>query len=246
MTTNFHPGVNGTPSTISPSVPNPAPSQRPRLWIMWANVALSWSGLALLYLMFLTFRNIRWARRNSQPWFRYATPLATLASAIVVLGILGSLITSSDLRNPAQATPLGSSNSANEPAVAPVGPVQPQGDTPEEIIRAVEEYRIQAFATGNSALLTKYFAVGNNKENDQLYQHTVNKVNLVIPENKVGHVKMSVTKIVIVSATPVKIVANVSVHDAIDGTVIEDFTYNWRVYEVVNARWLMTYARTMT
>jgi len=110
MTTTDNGVVDEAASTSSSA----APAQRPpHLWIMWANVALSWSGLALLYLMFLTFKNIRWARRNSQPWFRYAAPLATLASAIVVLGILGSLITSSDLRNPAQATPLGSSASTN-------------------------------------------------------------------------------------------------------------------------------------
>lgn len=131
MTTTDNGGVDEAASTSSPS----APAQRPHLWIMWANVALSWSGLALLYLMFLTFKNIRWARRNSQPWFRYAAPLATLASAIVVLGILGSLITSSDLRNPAQATPLGNSNSAVNAPLARNSANAPASPTLEAIMK---------------------------------------------------------------------------------------------------------------
>lgn len=237
MTTTDNCGVDEAASTSSPS----APAQRPRLWIMWANVALSWSGLALLYLMFLTFKNIRWARRNSQPWFRYAAPLTTLASAIVVLGILGSLITSSDLRNPARATPLGSSNSSNEPAAAPVvpvGPIEPVASSPEGTIRAIEAYRIKAYATGDPAPLVNYYAVGNNQQNDILYQVEIDRVNSLKTDNLVGHASVEVTKVEIVSATSAKMVANVTIKEAIDGRVTNTQTYHERVYIVVGNRWL--------
>jgi hypothetical protein len=107
--TTLRSGVDETPSDASTS----APVQQPALWVMWANAALSWSGLAFAYLLYLTYRNIRWARRNNRPWFRFAAPLATVVSLVMVAGALGNLINSSDLRNPAQVTPLG--HSANAP-----------------------------------------------------------------------------------------------------------------------------------
>lgn len=71
MTTTGNAGVDEAASTSLPD----APTVRPKLWVMWANAALSWSLLAFVYLIYLTVRNINWAKRNRLPWFRYAAPL---------------------------------------------------------------------------------------------------------------------------------------------------------------------------
>ncbi len=57
--------------------------RRPGVGIMWANAFLSWSGLAFIYLIYLTIRNIVWAKENAQPWLRYLAPLATIVVLVV-------------------------------------------------------------------------------------------------------------------------------------------------------------------
>ena len=126
------------------------------------------------------------------------------------------------------------------------GPIEPVASTPEGTIRAVEAYRIQAFMTGDPAPLANYFAVGNNAGNDRLYRQAIERVNSVRPGHFIGHMSLAVTKVVMVSVTPTKMVANVTVYETANGKVIDNFTYNWRTYVVVNGRWLESYARNMT
>ena len=125
------------------------------------------------------------------------------------------------------------------------GPIQPVASTPEGTIRAVEAYRIQAFMTGDPAPLANYFAVSNNAGNDRLYRDSIERVNSVKPGGFIGHISLAVTKIVMVSATPTKIVANVTVYETANGKVIDNSTYNWRTYEVMNGRWLEIYSHAM-
>ena len=74
--------------------PRPTPGPRPKLWVMWANAALSWSLLAFLYLIYLTIRNITWATRNRLPWFRYMAPILTVFTLTAIIVILGMVLSS--------------------------------------------------------------------------------------------------------------------------------------------------------
>ena len=125
------------------------------------------------------------------------------------------------------------------------GPIQPVASTPEGTIRAIEAYRIKAFETGDPSLLAFYFAIGNNPGNDQLYLLDVRDITQINAKHLVGRVSLSVTKIEMVSVTATKMIANVTVHDVINGRVVDDATYNWRTYLAVNGRWLEAAALNM-
>jgi hypothetical protein len=75
-----------TPGLSRGPVPFTSVPRRPSVGVMWANAVLAWSLLPGLYLLYLTVRNIAWARSQRQPWVRYAMPLATVV-AVVVVGI---------------------------------------------------------------------------------------------------------------------------------------------------------------
>jgi hypothetical protein len=84
----------------------PATVQRataPSVGIMWVNALLFWGFFPGIYLIYLTFRNIGWARRHGKPWLRYAMPIATLLLLFVAV-----LIFASTLPDPAN-NPYGSS-----------------------------------------------------------------------------------------------------------------------------------------
>jgi hypothetical protein len=70
---------------------------------MWVNAFLFWGFFPGIYLIYLTIRNIGWARRNHRPWLRYAMPVVTLVLLFVALLVWAS-------RLPAPATnPYGTS-----------------------------------------------------------------------------------------------------------------------------------------
>ncbi len=52
---------------------------------MWVNAALSFALLPFAYLIYLTVRNIRWARRNSEPWAKYLAPMITLLAVTAAM-----------------------------------------------------------------------------------------------------------------------------------------------------------------
>lgn len=64
----------------------------PSVAVMWVNAFLSWSALPALYLLYLTIRNVVWAREHGQPWVRYVLPLATVVGVVVVGVILLSQV----------------------------------------------------------------------------------------------------------------------------------------------------------
>jgi len=141
----------------APSDPTPTQAYQPQLWVMWANAALSWTVIAFCYLMFLTFKNIKWARRNSLPWLRYLAPIVTVISVTATMALLGMAIEAKGLRNPASVTPLG--NSAPTAAKTPVvpravtptpgvidpgraaGPIWTYNPDPTELVMAMERVR---------------------------------------------------------------------------------------------------------
>jgi hypothetical protein len=79
----------GMPAAAWPYAPRPASSTgwKPSVSIMWLNACMFWGVFPGLYLLYLTVRNIAWARSHHQPWLRYAAPLTTLVS-VLVLGVL--------------------------------------------------------------------------------------------------------------------------------------------------------------
>jgi hypothetical protein len=127
---------NETPQTGSPDMPALGSIQRPKLWVMWVNAALSWSLLAFLYLIYLTVRNIKWAKRNGVPSMQYAAPLLTVVSVTTVL-LLGAIGLGANSDNPASDTPLGNSAPpaattivpSAVPATRAAGGAQPDGVT---------------------------------------------------------------------------------------------------------------------
>jgi hypothetical protein len=89
----FSQGTGPVPFTMRPSAPS--------VGVMWMNAFLSWSALPGLYLVYLTVRNIAWARKSGQPWLRYAMPLATVLAVVIVgLILLAQVPTPSDSYNP--------------------------------------------------------------------------------------------------------------------------------------------------
>lgn len=72
--------------------------RRPGVGIMWVNAFLSWSGLAFIYLVYLTIRNVVWAKQNEQPWLRYIAPLATIVILVVGLYVWARTLTSTTPR----------------------------------------------------------------------------------------------------------------------------------------------------
>ncbi|HPB73216.1 MAG TPA: hypothetical protein PLX71_09575 [Phycicoccus sp.] len=62
--------------------------QEPSVGVMWINAFLSWAIMPLLYLLYLTIRNIAWATSNKRPWFRYAAPLLT----VIIVGVGGFVL----------------------------------------------------------------------------------------------------------------------------------------------------------
>lgn len=124
------------------------------------------------------------------------------------------------------------------------GPIQPVASTPEGTIRAIEAYRIRAYETSDPTLLAYYFAVGTNPLNDATNRATAIRVKRVKIEHLVGRLSESVTKVEIVSATPTKMVANVTVRETIDGSISNsplintNYRFIGRTYAVIGGRWL--------
>jgi hypothetical protein len=88
--TAARPGAPALPPP--PSARNQLALARPSVWVMWINAALFWGVFPGIYLLYLTVRNIVWARSNKQPWLRYAMPLATLIALFVALLIWASTL----------------------------------------------------------------------------------------------------------------------------------------------------------
>lgn len=98
------------PKPVGPAVPPPAPvappppssyvapagyastPSGPGVGIMWANAFLSWSGLALIYLVYLTIRNVAWASRNNQSPVKYLLPIGFVAGVFLLLLIVGQAL----------------------------------------------------------------------------------------------------------------------------------------------------------
>lgn len=107
MTTNVDPKVIEPPSVNSSSTPGSATAHRPQLWVMWLNAALSWSILAFVYLVYLTVRNISWARRNSLPWLRYFAPILTVILVTTTMVLIGAMSMASQSSKTTFTSPSG-------------------------------------------------------------------------------------------------------------------------------------------
>jgi Protein of unknown function (DUF2510) len=98
-------GVNWTPTTRPTGgavrYPQPWPADAaaagrgPSVAIMWVNALLAWCVLPAVYLVYLTIRNVAWARKRDRPYARYLAPLVTVVAAFLLLVVIGANLSSS-------------------------------------------------------------------------------------------------------------------------------------------------------
>ena len=262
-----HNEVGPVPSEIDPATPatpvSPAPFKGSRkAWAIVGIVALSFPplwpiglvvGIVLLFVANRRFRTVGIVGVSvgtvsmaitGMFYFLllHIVPMQLNSATSVVPVVPVTTASAPQQTTPPAVDPIPSISATNPVAT---GPVQPIAATPEDTIRAVEAYRIQAFMKADPSLLAYYFALGRNPGNDRLYVKTAERINKIKPEHLLGHLALSIPKIVMVKFTPTRMVANVTVHDTVDGVVYDGSTYNWRVYEVVHGRWLEIDDRTM-
>jgi tetratricopeptide (TPR) repeat protein len=144
---------NTAASTGSPYFPGSAPGPHPKLWVMWVNAALSWSLLAFVYLIYLTIRNISWAKRNRVPWLRYAAPLVTVFAVTATMVGVGIVVATLYLGSSSPVIPTASAasppavNSSQDPNISGVPTRQETAAPPQAGSVPVDPAKVAALTT---------------------------------------------------------------------------------------------------